>query len=117
MRHRPALLILVLGNSLLPPHAHAQWQVDGVALSTVAGDQQYPTIVSDGAGGAIVTWWDSRNGASNFDIYVQLVNAVGVPQWTADGVALCTAVNHQTSPTIVSDGVEFTESKKMVLLK
>jgi len=80
-----------------------QWTADGVALCTAASDQLYPTIVSDGAGGAIVTWQDYRSGTTS-DIYAQRVNAAGVPQWTANGVALCTAAGVQQSPTIVSDG-------------
>ena len=80
-----------------------QWTANGVALCTAANDQVGPTIDTDGAGGAIVTWQDFRSGTNN-DIYAQRVNAVGVPQWTANGVALCTAANYQNSPTIVSDG-------------
>jgi hypothetical protein len=74
------------------------------AMCTAAGDQQLPTSVSDGAGGAIVTWRDQRSG--NYDIYAQHVLASGAvdPAWPANGLALCTAVNHQQSPTIVSDG-------------
>src|SRR5207247_977722 len=62
-------------------------------------------IVSDGAGGAIVTWTDQRDTiATGSDIYAQRVNAAGVPQWAANGVALCTAANDQVAPTIASDG-------------
>jgi hypothetical protein len=80
-----------------------QWTADGVALCSAANGQDYPMIVSDGAGGAIVSWEDYRSG-TNYDIYAQRVNAAGVVQWTADGVALCTAANTQSSPTIASDG-------------
>src|SRR5262249_27048992 len=73
-----------------------------VALCTAANDQLYPTIISDGAGGAIVTWEDARSGSN--DIYVQRVNAAGVPQWTANGVGICTATDTQDLPTIASDG-------------
>ena len=76
--------------------------VDCVALCTATGDQALPTIISDGAGGAIVTWFDYRS--SNFDIYAQRISADGTPQWTANGVALCTATGDQYYPTIVSDG-------------
>jgi hypothetical protein len=85
-----------------------QWTLDGVALCTAANNQEFPTIASDGAGGAIVTWQDGRNGnnnATNFQVYAQRVNAAGVPQWVADGVALSTVVNDQGfGPVIVSDG-------------
>ncbi len=80
-----------------------QWTADGVAISTAANDQYTPTIVSDGAGGAIITWSDYRSGTTN-DIYAQRINGLGAVQWTADGVAICTAANNQVSPTIVSDG-------------
>jgi hypothetical protein len=80
-----------------------QWATDGVAICTAAGDQNSPAIVSDGSGGAIITWNDHRSSGSN-DIYAQRVNASGVVQWTTDGVAICTAPADQGSPTIVSDG-------------
>ena len=80
-----------------------QWTANGVAVCAVTGDQQNPTIVSDGSGGAIITWWGSRTGSDD-DIYAQRISAGGVPQWTANGVALCTATSLQSYPTIVSDG-------------
>jgi hypothetical protein len=79
-----------------------QWTVDGVALCSASGQQVSPAIVSDGAGGAIVTWQDLRGG--NNDIYAQRVDAAGVPQWTPGGVAVCTAAGDQTAPVIGSDG-------------
>ncbi len=97
------LELLFLALLLVASPTRAQWQFDGTPLSTAANGQFYPKIVSDGAGGAIVTWYDNRIG-TNWDIYVQRVNALGVPQWTADGVALCTAAGEQSSPMIVSDG-------------
>jgi hypothetical protein len=80
-----------------------QWNANGVAISTAANNQLYPTIVSDGAGGAVITWYDSRNGSNN-DIYAQRINSAGVAQWTANGVAISTAANDQLNPTIASDG-------------
>ena len=80
-----------------------QWTADGVVLSTAAENQSYPAIVSDGSGGALITWQDNRSGLS-YDIYVQHINATGTVQWTADGVSVSTAFANQTSPTIVSDG-------------
>jgi len=83
----------------------AQWTTDGVAICTSTGYQIFPAIISDGAGGAIITWRDARDGLSNYDIYVQRVAASGVVQWTTNGVAVCTAVGDQRHPIIVSDGV------------
>ncbi len=81
----------------------AQWTANGVALCTAAGDQYFPALVADGAGGAIVTWSDYRNGTT-LDVYAQRVDTSGVPQWTGDGVILSTAVSDKGSPTIASDG-------------
>ena len=100
---RLTLLSLIVAHLLLPSVGRAQWQYNGTALSTAANAQLTPTIIWDGAGGAIVTWYDDRNG-TDYDIYAQRVNASGVVLWTVDGVALCTAANDQMFPTIASDG-------------
>jgi predicted lipoprotein with Yx(FWY)xxD motif len=60
-------------------------------------------IVSDGAGGAIIAWSDGRDGA--YDIYAQRLNAAGVPQWTLDGIPVCTQPNGQYILSMVSDDV------------
>jgi hypothetical protein len=80
----------------------AQWTANGVALCTATGNQHYPAIVSDVAGGAIVTWDDARNG--NSDIYAQRILPGGTVQWTANGIALCSATEGQYGPTIAMDG-------------
>jgi hypothetical protein len=96
------LLTLAL---LLPRSAAAAWPIDPLAnvpLCTATSEQDYPTSVPDGAGGVIVTWVDYRNGDG--DIYAQRISADGVPRWTADGVALCSATGAQLSPAIIADG-------------
>lgn len=81
------------------------WPADGAALCTAAGVQQRARAVPDGAGGAIVTWYDQRGGAGNDDIYAQRVLATGVadPAWPTDGRALCTAPGAQQTPAIAPD--------------
>jgi hypothetical protein len=83
----------------------AGWPVDGRALCTAANSQQTPTIASDGAAGAIVTWQDGRAG-TGADIYAQHVFTTGAvdPAWPVDGRALCTATDFQLIPRIVEDG-------------
>jgi hypothetical protein len=80
-----------------------QWEIDGVGLCLADDTQTLPAIATDGSGGAIVAWVDRRGGV-DFDIYVQRVDASGVAQWPTGGVAVCTAVGHQYSPAIASDG-------------
>jgi hypothetical protein len=80
----------------------AQWAANGVVIGSGTGDQYAPVAVSDGAGGAILVWQDTRLGGS--DLFAQRVNGSGVSQWTANGVALATATGAQWYPAIVSDG-------------
>ena len=80
-----------------------QWAANGVALCTATGSQQSTGIAADDAGGAIVTWTDSRSGSTS-DIYAQRISAEGTPQWMADGATLCAATGAQQSPAIVADG-------------
>ncbi len=80
-----------------------QWTAQGVPITTAAGHQYFPLLISDGAGGAIITWQDYRYGAT-CDIYAQRINASGIVLWTANGVAITTAANDQTPPVITDDG-------------
>jgi len=76
----------------------------GLALCTAAGSQAVARIAPDEAGGAIVSWQDSRGGGSSDDIYAQRVSAAGSVLWTADGVGVCTQASMQEFPEIASDG-------------
>ena len=81
----------------------AQWTVNGVVVAAAVGNQFFPDLLSDGSGGAIVTWYDYRNGSANADIFAQSINATGLMQWAVNGVALCLAVDNQNNPKIVTD--------------
>lgn len=81
----------------------ALWTASGVAVCTAASFQGSPELVSDNAGGIIVVWYDYRS-VTNYDVYAQRLNAAGAPQWTANGVALCTATGDQHTPRVVGDG-------------
>ena len=96
-------LVVLCALIVAVPSVWANWVLDGVAICTATGDQHFPTIVSDGAGGAFVTWHDLRSGSANLDIFVQSVNASGAVQWAVDGMPLCTATGSQEYPKIISD--------------
>jgi hypothetical protein len=83
---------------------HAVWTPNGVPVCAADNGQSFAGLVSDGAGGAIVAWIDSRLGGTSFDIYAQRVNAAGVPQWTPNGVPICTASGGQYYPKLASNG-------------
>lgn len=79
------------------------WATGGISICSAPNTQANPRIDLDGLGGAIFTWQDKRNNA-DYDIYAQRVNALGVVQWAANGVAICNAINTQSNPRIEPDG-------------
>lgn len=85
-------------------HGNVLWTKDGVPICTAPENQSKPKIISDGTGGAIITWFDIRSGKSNSDIYAQHINAEGKLLWTDNGMPICTEVNAQNSPCIATDG-------------
>ena len=100
----PVILALALGTH---SPVHAAWPTDpttNVPLCTAIREQDHPSVIADGVGGAIVTWMDRRSINGDYDIYAQRISAGGAVQWTAGGVALCTEAGEQSTPTITSDG-------------
>jgi len=86
--------------------AGARWPHESYVnapVCTFYDTQDEHQVVSDGAGGAIVVWEDSRYGAS-IDIYAQRLDASGSPMWEHNGVAICTAANDQRDIQVLSDG-------------
>ena len=90
---------------MLPASSFAAWAPLGNPVCVQSDGQNVPAIATDGAGGAIITWYDGRN--SSTDIYAQHILASGEidPNWPVDGLAVCTAAGEQYSPQIASDGV------------
>ena len=81
------------------------WSYDGVAVCTAPGNQWYIRAVSDGAGGAIVSWVDWRSGVPmDYDIYAQRVDASGLVRWAPNGAGICTADGDQSDAEPISDG-------------
>ena len=84
------------------------WTSNGVAICTAANEQQIPYLISDGSGGAIITWYDYRDTTSNetagSNIYAQRINSAGSTLWKSNGIAICTAVNDQSVPQLCYDG-------------
>jgi PKD repeat protein len=79
------------------------WADNGTRVCTSTRSQLYPMMISDGSGGAIVTWQDYRSG-TNYDIYAQRLNSTGGSLWTDNGTAICTSPGNQTYQTQATDG-------------
>ena len=90
----------VLASGALDP----AWPSTGRALTLATGNQQLSRAVPDGAGGAVVTWQDTRADAG--DIYAGHVLSTGTadPAWPDSGRAISTAGLLQFPPVIVADG-------------
>ena len=97
--------LFVLIFSVIP--SDPQWSNDpniNNAICAAVQHQYTPQIVSDGAGGAIITWKDLRTGA-NYDIYAQRINSSGVTQWSVvGGVPICVYSGYQNNPKLAGDG-------------
>jgi hypothetical protein len=78
------------------------WATNGILVCDASGDQVRPGIVSDGAGGAIIVWQDSRYG--DLDLFAQRISSDGTPLWNHNGQPISTAAGDQGSAEIVSDG-------------
>ena len=83
-----------------------QWPAGGVALADSGYGVGPPSLVSDGAGGAIVVWEDARDTSDSIaeDIYAQRLDGNGVKQWDPKGVVLCKRFGLQFSPQATTDG-------------
>jgi hypothetical protein len=102
MPRKVTLSLLLLFCLALP--AFGQWNADpaiNTPICTATGKQIDLRMESDGKGGAFVAWKDYR--VTVPDIYIQRVNAAGVPLWTSNGVPLCTNTADQSTPAIVTD--------------
>jgi hypothetical protein len=75
---------------------------EGIAVCAAPGDQTYPAIASDGSGGAIIAWYDARNG--NGDIFTQRIDGSGNILWPEGGILACLSGENEGYPGVVSDG-------------
>ena len=53
------------------------WNTNGVAICTATGEQSDQQMISNGSGGSILVWYDTRNGVDE-NIYAQNVNYLGI---------------------------------------
>jgi hypothetical protein len=81
----------------------AIWPKDGIPVCTVETNQLEPQLAGNGAGGAIITWYDYRSGRGE-DVYAQKISKTGSAEWQANGAPVCTEEGTQWHPKIVSDG-------------
>ena len=80
------------------------WTTDGRVVSAANGAQTWPMIVDDDEGGAIICFFDTRNGALGNAIYAQRMSADGMVLWPQDGIPASNYTNNISGGFIVKDG-------------
>ena len=99
-RALPVALMVIIALCLAPC-VWAQWIPHGAPACTTAGWQGRVSIASDGAGGAVLAWSDSREG--DFHVYAQRFDAAGNAWWKKNGVPVCTQYGKREYPAVAGD--------------
>lgn len=79
-----------------------QWNANGVRLTNQYAE--LPVVATDGSGGALVAWVDTRNVSDRHNIFVHSVSAVGTAGFPSDGTPECTAPGDQIGLRMVYSG-------------
>ncbi len=79
------------------------WE-SSVPVAKIESKQLNPTMVSDGAGGAIISWQDDRDVLSLQDIYIQRLSAKGKRLWGENGSIAISANGHQIDADMITNG-------------
>jgi hypothetical protein len=78
------------------------WPAAGAVVCAVEAHQFPVALTSDGSGGALALWSDSRPGAGG--LYAQRIGSNGVALWTTDGVPVHTGTPSAEIPGLAPDG-------------
>jgi hypothetical protein len=79
------------------------WGANGTSICAAAESQTNTLIATDGAGGAIFSWNDSRDLNGNL-IYGQRINSAGLVQWSTDGIEITNQAPGGGSMKMSTDG-------------
>ena len=81
------------------------WPTGGLPITFAASYAEPNGIASDGSGGAIVGWVDSRNSFGNA-LYATRITGSGIVPfpWVEGGNAVCTVPPGQSLPVVADDG-------------
>jgi len=80
----------------------AMWPGPFVTICAAGGGQQAVTMCTDDDGGAILAWFDPRDGTMR--VYVRRVTSAGIPLWAANGVPVSGNAGQTYPVRLVPDG-------------
>ncbi|MFH2036495.1 MAG: FlgD immunoglobulin-like domain containing protein, partial [Candidatus Zixiibacteriota bacterium] len=79
------------------------WQSQGVPVCSLsASTSYYPAMVSDGYGGTIIAWEDTRDGLGYTRVFAQRLDSMGNRLWPENGVLVCNQMSGYVD--LCSDG-------------
>jgi hypothetical protein len=108
--HRSCVLALLALFALLlasPRACRAQWSTNPTVNNMVftgTTANAYPSIVTDGAGGAIFSWFDNRTGVGTSQLCGQRLGTNAAMKWFWTGVVIATASDMPIRPVMIPDG-------------
>jgi hypothetical protein len=79
----------------------ALWTANGVQVASTPNASAPILLGESFFPEAFIAWQDERNGSGNADIFAQVLDSAGVPQWGVNGVTVCGATGNQVSPVAV----------------
>ena len=81
------------------------WSANGVAVAIGAGNEDEPSMCSDGAGGVIIVWQDKNDDPIFNNLYGQRLNSDGQALWNSGAPMPIILLDwNQGSPTLCPDG-------------
>lgn len=83
------------------------WLANGVPICVATNSQGGINIVSDGNGGAILSWADSRFGFGDRRVYAQRIDSSGNVQWALNGVLVSDAVGEEDEHAMALDDIGY----------
>jgi hypothetical protein len=103
MKGSVLVFVLLLGVVAVRADPRA-WDPTGLAVRQGSHLEWQRASARDVAGNTLIVWSDTRLGMRN--IYAQLVNSQGVPQWATDGVRVSGDPGYHKDPAVcaVDDG-------------
>ena len=98
-RARP---IINHGTHFQPPEIRVQEPIAGLsaAVVTAAIDVRHPRVATDGAGGAIASWEDTRSGGPH--LYAARLTAANAQPWSLGGVPVSGGAGDQLNQEMIS---------------
>jgi hypothetical protein len=94
------ILIILSLIATIPLTVKAQWSsnpLQNLGIGVGTGEQSIPKIAATSDSGCYLSWFDSRSGG--YCVYMQRLNALGVPQWTTNGLLIS---SHPQSTSLVN---------------